>query len=731
MEGGFGLGADEVVQLRVGPRRRPGADLPPTVGVEGRLRDNFARDSKGVPKLTPVQTGLHVVEEDAGMDARIARRQPDSAAARRTHRADMRLETMAFHGFAAIVIDRQRQEVVLQIRPGELGPGAYEAAGLELVAGPHYFGDKGGLLEATLRFMAARLARSTASGLRAATTRRERLFAVCEAALADEEFDRRTGAVWLAFWGQMPRSDRYQRVQRIYERRMISNLRHALHGLVPEDRVGLCAVLITAGIDGLWLRSHAAAPRDAASLADGGSARALIRALVEGLLASAALGAPADAHVSTSLPLSPPHRAGGRSSTFESKTFRAFPAGDVQVADAARVAGRGLADWETLTPPDRGRILRKCADALRGEAQALARLETVETRRPIRATTADLSEAIVGFEEAAGIARRMGRVRIQLEGGRTEERRHAEGRLVVTAIHWSRPVLELGAFARALARGDALLLRPDPRAAHTITRVSETLASAGLPEGVLTIAPVATARVPGDDDRARFGHAGPKAATVILPGANLEKASHSALLGSRAWTGSTFASQSRVYVHQSIHRRFAEACAASAAGLRLGDPLAPETEVGPLLSREHGQWIENLLATDLRAGASLIAGGKTLFVSPSEPLFLAPTVIDGCGPTSALVRADAFAPIVTLQSFGNDDEVAIELSKDSAAEALGIFAGDPERAAVLISACDRPLSFVNDDGLGESAGVWWRRGHIDADAPALRRTIIAGEPGGS
>ncbi len=447
-------------------------------------------------------------------------------------------------------------------------------------------------------------------------------------------------------------------------------------------------------------------------------------------MASAALDASTNAHFSNSLPLSPPHRAGGCCSIIETKTFRVFPGGDVQVAHAAGGAGRGLADWETLTPPDRGRILRKCADALRGEAQALARLETLETRRPIRATAADLSAAIVGFEEAAGIARGMGRVRIQLEGGRTEERRHAQGRLIVGAIHWSRPVLELGALAQALARGDALLLQPDPRAAHTIAKVTAVLASAGLPEGVLTVASAEAARIPGDDDGARFGHAGPKAATVILPGADLEKASRSALLGSRAWTGSTFASQSRVYIHQSIHRRFAEACAATAAGLRLGDPLAQETEIGPLLTREHGRWIENLLATDLRAGGSLLAGGTTLFVSPSEPFFLAPTVIDGCGPTSALVRADTFAPILTLQSFENDDEVAIELGKDSAGEALGIFAGDPERAAVLVAACDRPLSFVNDDGLGESEAVWWRGRHIDADAPPLRRTVIASGPGG-
>ena len=592
----------------------------------------------------------------------------------------------------------------------------------------HYFGDKDGLLETTLRFMAARLARSTASGLRAATTRRERLFAVCEAALADEEFDRRTGAVWLAFWGQMAQSERYRRVQRIYERRMISNLRHALHGLVPEDRVGLCAVLIAAGIDGLWLRSHAATPDVGATLADGGSARALIRALVEGLLASAVMGASANASLSNALPLSPP--AGRCSSGAGSETFGFFPGEAARFARAKRTA-RGLTDWGALAAPDRARILHGCADALRAEARGLAHLETLETRRPIRATAAGLSAAIAGFEESAGLARGMGKVRIELDSGRTEERRQAGGRLIGAAIHWSRPVLELGSLARALARGDELLLRPDPRAARIIAKVAAVLASAGLPRGALTLASAEAAPIPGDDDGARFGYAGPKGATIVLPGADLERASRSAVLGSRAWTGSTFASQSRVFVHQSVHRRFAEACRAAAAALQLGDPLAQETEVGPLLSREHGQWIEDLLATDLRAGASVVAGGKTFFGSASESPFLAPTVVDGCGPTSALVRAETFAPIVALQSFDNDDEVAVELGRRSQAAALGVFAGDPERAGLLVTACDRSLSFINDDGLGEFEGAWWKGGSIDVDAPPLRRTVIAGQPGRS
>jgi betaine-aldehyde dehydrogenase len=506
---------------------------------------------------------------------------------------------------------------------------------------------------------------------------------------------------------------------------MISNLRHALHGLVPEDRVGLCAVLIGAGIDGLWLRSQAAAPGVVATLADGGSARALIRALVEGLLASTAVSASADAPCPNAVPLSPPRPDGRWSSNAGPEILGFFPGGTARVARAT-VAARRLADWGALAAPDRASILHGCADALRAEAQGLAHLETLETRRPIRATAADVSAAIAGFEEASRLARAMGKVRIELGGGRTEERRHAPGCLVVAAIHWSRPVLELGALARALAHGDELFLQPDPRAARTIAKVAAVLVRAGLPEGALTIVSGEAQRDPEDDDGARFGRTGPKAATVVLPGADLERAARSAVRGSRAWTGSTFASQSRIYVHQSVHQRFAEACGAAAAALRVGDPLALETEVGPLLSREHRQWIEDLLATDLRAGASVVTGGKRLVGAPSELPFLAPTVVDGCRAASALARAEAFAPIVVLQSFDHDDEVAVELGKGGPAEALGVFAGDPERAGLLVAACDRSLNFVNDDGLSDSEGAWWSPGC--ADAPRLRLTILAGQP---
>jgi len=626
-------------------------------------------------------------------------------ATRRRHLIEATIETLADVGFKAASLS-------------EIARRAKVSTGLFA----HYFQDKDGLLEATLRFMAARLTRSTSLKLRSAVTQRERLFAVGEAALADEEFDRRTSAVWLAVWGQMTHSERYQRVQHIYQRRMISNLRNALRGLVPQDRVGAYAVLIAATIDGLWLRSHVSGPVARFDVPDTADSRVLLRSLIGELLAGAGSGrSPAP----DPTPISEPDRAAemvfGRDSVAVARVACPGAAQANAVVRAAQVARRGLEDWGALPAPDRARVLRRCADMLRAEGPALARLESEETGRPLRATAgSDLIEAIAHMDRAADLAIDMRTVRVELDGGRVGESRYRPGSLVATDIHWSRPVLDICVRAQALALGDALLVHSDPHASETVGQMAALFTRAGLPEGTLTLvgggpgtmrllaahsdrceADRAFEPEPEKDQATLFGYAGPKAATVVLPGADLEQAARSVLLGCRAWTGSTYSSQNRIYVHDTIRRRFADSVAAAAAALRIGDPLAKETQIGRLLSRRQGNWIAALLAVDLRAGAQLVGGCRTLPPgAPDEPVWLAPIVVDGCNPVSALVRAETFAPVVTLLPFAEDAGLAA-LARDDPSTAVGLFSDEAERAYRAAAVFDRPLSFVNDDGLGE------------------------------
>ena len=162
----------------------------------------------------------------------------DAGGARRAQLIEMTIDSLAEVGYVESTLTR-------------IGRRAGVSAGL--VA--HYFQDKDGLLEATFRSLVARLGVRMRARLRQAHTPRGRVQAIIDANLAAEEFDRRTGTAWLAFWGQVPHVDRLRRVQRVYQRRMLSNLRHALRSILEAEEADSLAAMIAAMIDGVWLRA--------------------------------------------------------------------------------------------------------------------------------------------------------------------------------------------------------------------------------------------------------------------------------------------------------------------------------------------------------------------------------------------------------------------------------------------------------------------------------------------
>ena len=144
----------------------------------------------------------------------------------------------------------------------------------------HYFDDKDGLLEAAFRTLARTLAVCVRARFAQARTPRGRVQAIIDTALAPEEFDRRSGTAWLAFWGQVLHVKGLKRVQTAYQRRMLSNLRNDLRQMIPGEDARRLAAMIAAMIDGVWLRAALSEWQEA----DSESARALLTAFVDGRL---------------------------------------------------------------------------------------------------------------------------------------------------------------------------------------------------------------------------------------------------------------------------------------------------------------------------------------------------------------------------------------------------------------------------------------------------------------
>ena len=141
----------------------------------------------------------------------------------------------------------------------------------------HYFGDKDGLLEAAFRTLSRRLNEQMDMRMRQAHTPRGRIQAVIDANLGPQEFTSAPATAWLAFWGQVLHVEGLKRVQKAYQRRMLSNLRHALERLVAVPEARSLASMIAAMIDGVWLRAALSDWEEA----DSESARALLTAFVD------------------------------------------------------------------------------------------------------------------------------------------------------------------------------------------------------------------------------------------------------------------------------------------------------------------------------------------------------------------------------------------------------------------------------------------------------------------
>lgn len=160
--------------------------------------------------------------------------------------APIRREQLIAATIASLSEDGFARTTVLRVsRRARLSPG--------IVA--HYFDDKAGLLTATMKHLNQRLADKITTALKAAGTPEERLYAIIDTQFTGDELSSEMTGAWLALWGQIREFPELDRVQRIYERRLRSNLVDALKQLLPSPRAETVAAGIAALIDGLWLKA--------------------------------------------------------------------------------------------------------------------------------------------------------------------------------------------------------------------------------------------------------------------------------------------------------------------------------------------------------------------------------------------------------------------------------------------------------------------------------------------
>src|SRR5882724_2820284 len=295
----------------------------------------------------------------------------------------------------------------------------------------HYFDDKDGLLEAAFRTLARTLAARMRARLALARTPRGRVQAVIDINLAPEEFDKRTGTAWLAFWGQVLHVQGLKRVQTAYQRRMLSNLRNDLRRLIPGE-------------------TGESAPR---ALSAGGGRLRVIN--------------PANGAVLAELSAD----------------------GAAQVDAAVLKAQAAQKKWAALSGVARGRVLHRAAHLLRERNEELAVLETRNTGKPIQETRAvDVLSGAECLEYYAGLAAGIAGEHLDLGSHAFGYTRREPLGVVAGIGAWNYP-LQIACWksAPALACGNAMIFKPAELTPLTAMKLQEVFAAAGLPEGVFQV----------------------------------------------------------------------------------------------------------------------------------------------------------------------------------------------------------------------------------------------------
>ncbi|QXT35855.1 benzaldehyde dehydrogenase [Sphingomonas sanguinis] len=392
-----------------------------------------------------------------------------------------------------------------------------------------------------------------------------------------------------------------------------------------------------------------------------------------------------------------------------------------KTATAARAAQQG---WAAATADVRAGIFVQAAALARAHAEEIVTWTMRESGSVRAKAEFELAITIKAIELAAAMPHQAQGLVLPSEPGRLSLARRRPLGVVGVIAPFNFPLyLAMRAVAPALAVGNAVMLKPDPRTAIcgglVIARLFEL---AGLPAGVLSVLPgggeagaalcadpnVAMIQFTGSTGAGRkVGEAasrhlkkvslelGGKNTLIVLDDADLDLATRNAAWGAWLHQGQICMTAGRILVHRAIFDAFATRLAEKAKALPVGDPMSGTVAIGPLISQPQLDHAIDIVERSVAAGARLLAGGK------AEGLCLAPTVLEGVKPGMAAFEEEIFGPVAVLVPFDTDDE-AVALANDTEyGLSAAVISKDVGRAMALGERLRAGLLHINDQTVND------------------------------
>ncbi len=391
-------------------------------------------------------------------------------------------------------------------------------------------------------------------------------------------------------------------------------------------------------------------------------------------------------------------------------------AGVAEIDEAVARAREALAPWRALAPGERARVLRALADHLEAHLEELAVLEARNAGKAIGDARGEMAMVVDTFRYYAGAPERLLGDTIPVAGGQAFTVRESLG-VVGLITPWNFPLtIAVWKLAPALAAGNTVVLKPAELTPLSALRFAELALEAGLPEGVVNVV-VGPGRTCGQrlvehPDVAKIAFTGStevgrsiaaaaaqtikrvtlelggKSANIIFADADLEAAAAAAPLAVFGNAGQDCCARSRILVQEDAMERFLALLEPHVRSLRVGDPLAEDTQMGPLISAAQRESVASFLDDE----APVAFAGS----APTGPGFwFAPTVLAPAAPEQRAAREEIFGPIAAVIPF-RDEAEAIALANDTIYGLSGsIWTRDGARALRVARAVETGVLSIN------------------------------------
>jgi betaine-aldehyde dehydrogenase len=408
--------------------------------------------------------------------------------------------------------------------------------------------------------------------------------------------------------------------------------------------------------------------------------------------------------------------------------------GDLAAVDEAVAAAKAAHEagvWRNKTPHERADILDAIADNMAARIDELSALQVNENGATVRsASTFLVGYSIAHLKYFANLARSYA---FEATGplidvpvlGAGLIRKEPIG-VCAGIAPWNFPLLlAVWKIGPALAAGNTIVVKPDDQTPLTLLELARAANEVGLPPGVLNVVtgpgPVVGARLAEHPDVRKVAFTGStevgktvmraaadnvkkvtlelggKGANIVLDDADLDLAVDGSLFGFLLMSGQACESGTRLLVPESIHDEFVDRLVTRARTIKLGDPMSPATDIGPLISAKQKERVEKYIALGGEAGCRVAYQGSVpTDADLADGHWVAPVIFIGVTNDMRIAREEIFGPVLVVIKYSDDDD-AVTIANDSEyGLSAGVWSTNNERALAIARRLESGTVWIND-----------------------------------